>query len=67
MEIGRVRSKKMTYLVAWRLPETGQVKKGRLSFTSEALAEYTVKTLNRARPDVEHWIVREEDAVLPAR
>jgi hypothetical protein len=67
MEIGPVRSRKMTYLVAWRLPETGQVKKGRMSFASEGLAEYTVKTLNRTHPDVEYWIMKVEEAVLPAK
>ena len=50
-----------TYLLAWRAPETGQVRTGRLGFESRDLAEYTAKTLNRARPEVEHWVEIDED------
>ena len=50
------------YRVAWDHLESGQVQKSQLRIASRELAESTAKTLNRVRPEVEHWVEDAEDA-----
>lgn len=52
----------MKYLVAWEHPTTGRVSKARMSFSAKELAENTVRTLSRLRPEREYWVESEDEA-----